>query len=115
MGHTAAVFASHDADIATTLALPCLLRERAVLAVRPHVRPLLVALQRCPAFQVVVVDRQHAWLFQVTGDRIDAEAQPAAPGARDHRFGGWYGIEPYRVNDRVIGLAHRHYRDIARC
>ena len=113
MGHTAAVFASHEAGLAATLALPCLLPDRAVLAVRPHVRPLLVALQRCRAFQVVVVDRQHAWLFQVTGDRIDAEAQPAAPGVRDHKFGGWYGLESYRINDRVTELAHRHYRDTA--
>jgi hypothetical protein len=113
MGHTAAVFASHEAGLATALALPCLLPDRAVLAVRPHVRPLLVALQRCPAFQVVVVDRQHAWLFGVAGDRIDAEAQPAAPGVRDRRFGGWYGLESYRINGRVAELAHRHYRDIA--
>jgi len=113
MGHTAAVFASQEAGIATTLALPCRLPDRAVLAVRPHVRPLLVALQWCPAFQIVVADRQHAWLFQVAGDRIDAEAQPAAPGVRDHRFGGWYGLESYRVNDRVAELAHRHYRDTA--
>ena len=113
MGHTAAVFASHEAGLAATLTLPCLLPDRAVLAVRPHVRPLLVALQRCPAFQVVVTDRQHAWLFQVTGDRIDAEAQPAAPGVRDHKFGGWYGLDSYRVNERVTELAHRHYRDTA--
>jgi len=113
MGHTAAVFASHEAGLATTLALPCVLPDRAVLAARPHVRPLLVALQRCPAFQVVVTDRQHAWLFQITGDRIDTEAQPAAPGVRDHKFGGWYGLESYRVNDRVAELAHRHYRDTA--
>jgi hypothetical protein len=113
MGHTAAVFASHEADIRTTLALPCLLPDRAVLAVRPHVRPLLVALQWHPAFQVAVVDRQHAWLFQVTGDRIDAEALPVAPGVRDTRFGGWYGLESYRINDRVGELAHRHYRDTA--
>lgn len=113
MGHTAAVFTSHEAGLATTLALPCLLPDRAVLAVRPHMRPLLVALQRCPAFQVVVVDRQHAWLFRVSGDRIDAEAQPVAPGVRSHRFGGWYGLESYRINDRVAELAHRHYRDTA--
>jgi hypothetical protein len=113
MGHTAAVFSSHEAGLAATLAVPCLLPGRGVLAVRPHVRSLLVALQRCPVFQVVVADRQHAWLFQVTGDRIDAEAQPAAPGVRDHRFGGWYGLESYRVNDRVTELAHRHYRDTA--
>jgi hypothetical protein len=61
----------------------------------------------------VVVDRQRAWLFRVTGDRIDAEAQPESPGVRDHRFGGWYGLESYRVNDRVAELAHRHYRDTA--
>ncbi len=113
LGHTAAVFTSHEAGLATTLALPCLLPDRAVLAVRPHVRPLLVARQRCPAFQVVVADRQRAWLFRVTGDRIDAEAHPAAPGVRDHRFGGWYGLQSYRVNDRVAELAHRHYRDTA--
>ena len=113
MGHTAAVFASHEAGLAATFALPCLLPDRAVLAVSPHVRPLLVALQRCPAFQAVVVDRQHTWLFRVTGDRIDAEAQSEAAGVRDHRFGGWYGLESYRVNDRVAELAHRHYRDTA--
>jgi hypothetical protein len=113
MGHTAAVFTSHEAGITTALALPCLLPDRAILAVRPHVRPLLVALQRCPASQVVVVDRQHAWLFRVTGDRIDAEAQPESPGVRDHGFGGWYGLESYRINDRVAELAHRHYRDTA--
>jgi hypothetical protein len=113
LGHTAALFASHEADLMTTLALPCRLPDRAVLAVRPHVRPLLVALQRCPAFHVVVTDRQHSWLFRVTGDRIDAEAQQAAPGVRDHKFGGWYGLESYRINDRVTELAHRHYRDTA--
>ncbi len=113
MGHTAAVFASQEAGLATTLTLPCLLPDRAVLAIRPHVRPLLVALQRCPAVQVVVIDRQRAWLFRVTGDQIDAEAQLAAPGVRDHKFGGWYGLESYRVNDRVTELAHRHYRDVA--
>lgn len=32
MGHTAAVFASHEAGIATTLALRCLLPDRAVPA-----------------------------------------------------------------------------------
>jgi hypothetical protein len=113
IGHTAAVFTSHEAGIATTLALPCLLPDRAVLAVRPHVRPLLIALQWCPACQVVVVDRQHAWLFRVTGDRIDAEAKSVARGVRSHKFGGWYGLESHRINDRVAELAHRHYRDTA--
>ena len=36
-----------------TAAVP--LQERAVLATRPHVRPLLLAIQRCPAYRAAVV------------------------------------------------------------
>jgi hypothetical protein len=45
-----------------------------VLGTRPHIRPLLVALQRCPAHRVVVVDEQHAWLYSVAGDEPPDEA-----------------------------------------
>ena len=68
---------------------------------RPYVRPLLVALRRQPAYRVVVVGRRHAWLFAVAGDRIDTVTRPAASGVRSPRYGGWYGLESHRVDERI--------------
>jgi hypothetical protein len=113
LGHTVAIFACAQLGLAEAIPLPCRLQERAVLAVRPHARPLLLAIQRCPAYRVVVVDRRHAWLFSVAGERIAAVAQPPAEGVRSHGFSGWYGLEAYRVNERVVQLARHHYRDAA--
>ena len=51
-GHMVAIFASAGAGLLEALPLPGplpgLLRERAVLGIRPHIRPLLAALQQCP-------------------------------------------------------------------
>jgi Bacterial archaeo-eukaryotic release factor family 10 len=113
MGHSVAVFACDQVSLAEAFPLPCRLPDRAVLAVRPHVRPLLVALQRCPAYQVAVVDRRHAWIFLVTGQRVDTLAPSAAPGVRSRGFGGWYGLESYRISQRITQLARHHYRDTA--
>ena len=78
---------------------------------RPHVRPLLVALQRHPAYHVVVVNRRHAWLFAVAGDRIDTVTLPAA-GVRSSRYGGWYGLQSHRINERIAELTHHHFHDV---
>jgi hypothetical protein len=47
-GHTVAVFACAGSGLFEAIALPCTLPERGVLGVRPHIRPLLLAWQRCP-------------------------------------------------------------------
>lgn len=44
-GRTVAIFACADVGLLEVLPLPCYLPERAVLGVRPHIRPLLAALQ----------------------------------------------------------------------
>ena len=93
--------------------LPCQLPERAVPGTRPHIRPLLVALQRCPAYRVAVVDSRHAWLFWINGDKIETVSAPDAASVRDSRFSGWYGLEAYHVQQRVAGLARHHYRQTA--
>jgi peptide subunit release factor 1 (eRF1) len=113
LGHTAAIFACGQLGLADAIALPGTVPERAVIATRPHVRPLLVALQRCPAYHVAVVDRRHAWVFKVAGERIDTVAQSAAEGVRSTGFGGWYGLQAHRIHERVIQLARHHYRDTA--
>jgi hypothetical protein len=113
LGHTVAIFACAELGLAEAIPLPCQLQERAVLATRPHVRPLLLAIQRCPACRVAVVDRRHAWLFSIAGGQISAAALPTAEGMRSHGFSGWYGLQAYRVNERIIQLARHHYRDTA--
>jgi len=113
LGHPVAMFACRQLGLLESFPLPGELPERAVLAARPHVRPLLTALQRHPAYLVAVVDRRHAWIFSVTGERISVAAEPVGDGVRSPAFGGWYGLESYRVHERVIQLARHHYRDTA--
>lgn len=113
LGRTVAIFACAGADLFEALPLPCHLPERAVLGTRPHIRPLLVALQQCPAYRVAVVDGRHAWLFAVTGDEIETASAPVAASARDSRSGGWYGLETYHVPPRAAQRARHHYRDTA--
>ena len=113
LGHTVAIFTCGQLGLAEAVPLPCRLPERAVLATRPHVRPLLLAIQRCPAYRAAVVNRRHAWLFQVTREHIESTALPPAPGLRSHGFSGWYGLQAYGVNERIIELTRHHYHDTA--
>ncbi|HXZ72557.1 MAG TPA: hypothetical protein VEH31_17035 [Streptosporangiaceae bacterium] len=113
LGHTVAIFACGQLGLAEAVPLPCPLQERAVLATRPHVRPLLLAIQRCPAYRAAVIDRRHAWLFHITGEHIESAALPPAPGLRSHGFSGWYGLQAHRVNERIIQLTRHHYHDTA--
>jgi len=113
LGHTVAIFACAELGLAEAIPLPCQLQERAVLATRPHVRPLLLAIQRCPAYRIAVVNRRHAWLFSIAGTEISTTVLPPAEGMRSHGFSGWYGLEAHRVNERIIQLARHHYHDTA--
>ncbi len=45
-GRTVAIFACAGSGLLEAIPLPCALPERAVLGIRPHIRPLLVALER---------------------------------------------------------------------
>ncbi len=66
-----------------------------------------------PSYCVAVINRRYAWLFAVTGDRIDTTAEPTAPGVRSPRYGAWYGLESHRINERIATLTHRHFQDTA--
>jgi len=112
LGHTVALFACAEPILAETFVLGGVFEERAVFAARPHVRPLLVAMQRFPRYCVVIVDGPHAWALRVTGDRLE-RATPSAAGARGAGFGGWYGIESRRAGDHVARLTGHGFRDTA--
>jgi len=111
LGHCVALFICRPAGLSEAVPLPAGLNEYAVFGPRPHVRPLLVTLQRHPAYRVAVVSRRRAWLFTVAEDRIDAITEPVAAGVRSSHYGGWYGLESYRINERITELAHHHFRD----
>jgi len=113
LGCTLGVFSCAELGLHEVVPLPGGLAERAVLAVRPHVRPLLAAVQRYPDHRIVIIDHRHVWLLAVTADRIQTVAWAADTGSSSRGFGGWYGLDAYSANQRVAELDRRHYRDAA--
>lgn len=113
LGRTVAMFACAEAGLFAAFPLPCPVTNRAVLGIRPYVRPLLAAAQWCPGYRVVVVDRVHARLFHVEGEETAVVTAPAARTIPSRGFGGWHGFEAYRVQQRAGRLAHFHYQDTA--
>jgi Bacterial archaeo-eukaryotic release factor family 10 len=113
LGHTLGVFVCGELGLREVVPLPGGLAERAVLAVRPHVRPLLAAVQRYPDHRIVIIDRRHVWLLAVADDRIETVGWSADSSLPNQRFGGWYGLQAYSVNQRVAELDRHHYRDAA--
>ncbi len=69
-GRTVGVFACAGAGLLEALPLPCRAPDRAVLGTRPHIRPLLAALQWCPAYHAAVVEAQHVRLLAIAGHEI---------------------------------------------
>jgi len=112
-GHTLAIFVCDELGLLEVVPLPGSVAERAVLAVRPHVRPLLAALQRHPNHRIVIIDNRHAWLLAVAENRVETVTVAAGTAVPDSGFGGWYGLESDHVGRRVAELAHHHYKDAA--
>lgn len=111
LGHTVAFFACSRIGLNETVQLPRSGTEQAVIADRPHIRPLLAALQRHPDYRAAVVDTKHAWVLHISDDRIETVAERTGTGVRSPGFGGWYGLEAYRVQQRIMTLSKQHYRD----
>jgi hypothetical protein len=113
LGHTVAFFASQELGLFEALPLRYPLPTRAVLAGRPYIRPLLAALQRGPDYRVAIVDREHAWVLSVSGGRVETIARQVDRGPRSAGFGGWYGLQAYRIQRRITQLGRHHYLQTA--
>jgi hypothetical protein len=113
LGSTLAIFACGELGLLKTVPLPCPLPERAVLATRPHLRPLLAARQRCPGYRVAVIDQQHGWLISVTDDAVETAGLPGHGTVRSHGFGGWHGLDAYQAHHRITELARHHHHELA--
>ncbi len=111
LGHTIAMFACADIGLLEFISLPGHLTERAVVAARPHIRPLLLALQRNPPYLAAIIDTKHAWVLAVHDHQIDTVAERTGKVVSSPGFSGWYGLQTYGVQQRVIQLARQHFRD----
>jgi peptide chain release factor subunit 1 len=112
-GRSVAIFACNGLGLFEAIPLPRNVASRAVASSRPYIRPLIAAVRRSPGYVAAVVDRKRAWLLRVTADGIETAAQLEDEGLRSSGFSGWYGLEAYRVNQRMTELAQRHYRRAA--
>ena len=111
LGRTMAIFACAELGLFEVISLPGHAPDRAVVAARPSIRPLLASVQRHPPYQVAVIDTQHAWLLGVARNEIDTLAERTGRGVPSTRFAGWYGLEAYRIEQRIMELSKKHYRD----
>jgi hypothetical protein len=111
LGHTAALFACAEIGLAEALAIRGSRTGQAVVANRPHIRPLLAAHQRNPPYRAALLDKKHAWILHVTDDQIETVAERTDRGVRSTAFAGWYGLEAYRIQQRIMELSRQHYRD----
>lgn len=114
LGHGAGVFLCRPVGLAEHVLLPAGLGERAVFATRPHVRPLLTALQRWPRYRVAAVARQSAWLFAVAGEHVGvAGRRPSGSGRHRTDPDGWEWLGPRRADERIGRLPSLSFRDAA--
>ena len=51
--------------------------------------------------------------WQGSGNQVETVADQSEEGPRSPGFGGWYGLESHRVQQRIIQLGRHHYRDTA--
>jgi hypothetical protein len=107
-GQTVAVFACADAGLLEALPLPCPAPDKAVLGTRPHIRPLLAALQRCPAYRVAVADAHHVWLLAIAGKEIQT-----LPAWRTYCSQDWPGLPSDWVREPINWLTAHSYYDAA--
>lgn len=111
LGHTVAIFASAELGLFEAMPMAGSAGDFAVLAIRPYLRPLLAVMQRHPAHQVAVIDAKHAWVLAIFDDEIATLAERTGTALPSPAFAGWYGLEAYRIQHKMMKLARQHYRD----
>jgi len=112
LGHTLGIFVSGQLGLLEVVPMPGRFAERAVLAARPHLRPVLAGLERHADHRIVIIDDRHAWLFTVASDRTEVVARVPADVAPIAAVDGWY-LEPCPDRQRVTELVPRRHQDAA--
>jgi hypothetical protein len=111
LGRTVAIFASTKLDVFESIPLPGFLTELAVIGARPYIRPLLAAIQRNPGYRAALIDSRHAWIFNISENQIQAVVERTGEDLPSPGFAGWYGLDGYRIQQRIMTLERQHFRD----
>jgi hypothetical protein len=111
LGQTVAIFACGELGLAQAIPMPGHWPDRAMIAPRPYLRPMLAVLQRNPDYQVAVLDAKQAWVLAIGDDGIATLAERTGREVPSSGFAGWDGLEAYRIQQRIMQLAKQHYRD----
>ncbi len=111
LGHTVAIFASANLDLFESIPLPGPLTELAVISARPYIRPMLAAIQRHPGYRAALIDNRHAWIFDITESQIQPVVERTGAAIPSQGFAGWYGLDGYRTQQRIMTLERQHYRE----
>jgi hypothetical protein len=80
-GPTVAIFACADSGLLEAIPLPCRLPERGVLGIRPHIRPLLLARQRCTRWGELRARRVAAGILAMPPGGLSAVGLPSCLAA----------------------------------
>jgi hypothetical protein len=111
LGQGVAIFACAELGLFEVMKLPGPAADLAMIGARPYLRPLLATVQRNPAYQVAVIDSKHAWMLGIGDGEISTLAERTGRQVPSKAFGGWYGLETYRIQQRVMQLSRQHFRD----
>ena len=107
------LFACHTIGLREEVALPRRVHDRATIDATPYLRPLLAVVGESHRYAVVVVDRARAWFYELAIGQVFDVGRRGGPKVRKRDFGGWHGLDEYRVRDKAEELARRHYRSTA--
>jgi peptide chain release factor subunit 1 len=110
-GRTLGFFTCHARGFEEAVVLPADLPTLVTLGPTPFIRPVLAVMDEARRYAVVVVDREHAWLFEFSLGALEAHTRVDDRALRDPNFAA--GDKEYGVHHKALELAKRHYRDAA--
>jgi peptide chain release factor subunit 1 len=110
---TIVIFSCSGGGLFEAVSLPRHLRDRILVDATPWIRPLLAVLDEYQRALVAVVDRSSAQLSELYLGRIRDAGRLDAKKLRKPAYGGWHGLDEYRVRNKADELSKRHFRALA--
>lgn len=114
LGRGVAIFRSSGAGLDEQLALPGPVRDRALLADGPYLRPLEAMIEHYPRYCVAVVGRRLGSIFRFSMGELETWEEMRAEEIRKANYGGFTGYDEQHVRARAEEVAAKHFRAVAR-
>jgi peptide chain release factor subunit 1 len=110
---TAAIVSCSGAGLYEEVALSRTIRNRAVVDATPWIRPMTAILDEERSACVAIVDRGGARVWTLAHGELHWAVGQRDETVRKPDYGGWAGLDEYRVQRHATELARRHYRRAA--